>query len=403
VTGCLPVVGQRPYAFGRGATADVENPVAKPMSHGAGQPGSSLRRVIGSSRADPAVSPEAPLSSPRTVWSSGSPRSISPPPPGGADRSPGRRSRIRLRHVLVAIAVLVVGVPLFVGGLLWRDYSRVERVDLDGVLSSVGSRAATNTLIVGTDSREGIRVSGPNSGAFIAGSVTGSRTDTIMVLHSEGSLITLVSIPRDLWVTDPATGEKTRINATFGSGAANLVRTVSALGIPVDHYLEIDFSGFGDMVDAVGGVVVDFAAPARDTHSGLDVSTPGRHRLGGTEALAYVRSRYYEQLIGGHWKVDGTADLGRTERQRSFLTTLFHSVVASRSPIALVRVGSAAADGLVLDRSFGLLDLVDLARSLDGGEMVSDALPVTPRVTSGGADVLDLQPSARAVLDRLAS
>jgi len=314
-----------------------------------------------------------------------------------------RRSRLRLRHVLLAFAVLVVGVPLFVGGLLWRDYSRVERVDLDGVLSSVGSRAATNTLIVGTDSREGIRVSDPNSGAFIAGSVTGSRTDTIMVLHSEGSLITLVSIPRDLWVTDPATGEKTRINATFGSGAANLVRTVSALGIPIDHYLEIDFSGFGDMVDAVGGVAVDFAAPARDTHSGLDVSTPGRHRLDGTEALAYVRSRYYEQLIGGRWKVDGTADLGRTERQRSFLTTLFHSVVASRSPIALVRVGSAAADGLVLDTSLGLLDLVELARGLDEGGMASDALPVTPRVTSGGAEILELQPSARAVLDRLAS
>jgi LCP family protein required for cell wall assembly len=286
---------------------------------------------------------------------------------------------------------------------MWRDYTRVARVDLAGVLGSGSSRSAANTLIVGTDSREGIRGSDPNSGAFLAGAVTGSRTDTIMVLHSDGSSTTLVSIPRDLWVTDPASGAKSRINATYGSGAANLVRAVSALGIPVDHYLEIDFSGFGDMVDAVGGVDVDFTAPARDTHSGLDVPTPGRHRLGGAEALAYVRSRYYEQYIGGRWQVDGSADLGRTERQRGFLATLLHSVIASRSPITLVQLGSAAADGLVLDGSLGLLDLVEIARSLDGAAMESDVLPVTPRMTSGGAEVLELQPSARSVLDRLAT
>jgi anionic cell wall polymer biosynthesis LytR-Cps2A-Psr (LCP) family protein len=167
--------------------------------------------------------------------------------------------------------------------------------------------------------------------------------------------------------------------------------------------MEIDFSGFGDMVDAVGGVSVEFLAPARDTHSGLDIPKFGRHRLGGTEAVAYVRSRYYEQFIGGGWTTDGTADIGRTERQRGFLTTLFHSVIGSRSPVALVRVARAAVDGLVIDASLGLFDLFDLARSLDAGAMATDVLPVTPRLTSGGADVLELQPSAKTVLQRLSS
>lgn len=364
------------------------------------------RRVIGRSGSVPGETRVAsdPRMPPRNVnvWSGrSSSRSF-------RDRNTTRhhgspRRRPRLRHVLLGVLVLVVLIPVLTIGLLWRDYSRIERVDLSGALSAGGSRGGTNTLIVGTDSRSGITESDPNASAFIASSVSGSRTDTIMVLHTAGSTATIVSIPRDLWVTDPATGVKSRINATYASGPDNLVTAISELGIPIDQYMEMDFSGFGEMVDAVGGVSVEVPAASRDTRSGLELDTPGRHRLDGTQALAYVRSRYYEELIGGRWKIDGTADIGRTERQRALVTTLLRSVVASRSPIVLVRIGSALGDGMVLDSEMSMFDLLTLARSLDGSEIVTETLPVSARVTSGGADVLDLQPSASSVIDRLAS
>jgi LCP family protein required for cell wall assembly len=364
------------------------------------------RRVIGSSRSVPGESRVAsgPPTPPRepNLWSGrSSGRRF-------GDRNMTRgsgslRRRPRLRHVLIGVLLLVVLIPVLTLGLLWRDYSRIDRVDLSKVLSTDGSRGGTNTLIVGTDSRSGITESDPNASAFIAGSVSGSRTDTIMVLHTAGSVATIVSIPRDLWVTDPATGGKSRINATYASGPENLVQAISDLGIPIDQYMEMDFSGFGDMVDAVGGVSVEVPAATRDTHSGLQLDAPGRHLLDGTQALAYVRSRYYEELIGGRWRMDGTADIGRTERQRTLVMTLLRSVVGSRSPIALVGIGSAIGDGMVLDSEMGMFDLLSLARNLNGSEMVTETLPVSGRVTSGGADVLDLQPSASSIIDRLAT
>ena len=312
------------------------------------------------------------------------------------------RPRRRVRRILViGTAVLGISLVLVVCLMVWTAVS-LHRVDVSSALSARGSRHGTNTLIVGTDSREGIAVTDPNASAFLGESVTGSRTDTIMVLHTEDSGSSLVSIPRDLWVTDPATGQKGRINSTYAGGPSDLVAAVTSLGIPVDHYIEIDFSGFGAMVDAVGGVTIEFPAPARDTHAGLSIASAGAHHLDGTTALAYVRSRYYEQQIDGAWKVDGTADLGRTQRQRSFLTALLDALVSTRSPISMVRLPLALRDGLRVDSRMGPLDMVDLARSVDPSELESILLPVTPRRTSGGADVLELQASAGGVIDGLA-
>ncbi len=318
----------------------------------------------------------------------------------GLSAAGGRRRRWRI--VALACVIVVVVVPIFTVGLLWWGYSGLRRVDVTSALSPHGSRQGTNTLIVGTDSRNRISASDPNASAFLGEAVTGVRTDTIMVLHAERSATSLVSIPRDLWVTDPNTRQKTRINATYSDGAPNLIRAVTALGIPVDQYMEIDFVGFGAIVDAIGGITVEFPAPARDNHSGLSIPRAGRTHLDGTMALAYVRSRYYEQQIGGIWKVDGTADLGRTERQRAFLSSLLRAVSTTRSPIALARLPAAVRDGLCLDSRMGAVDLVQIARSVDGGKLSTDLLPTTPRVTSGGADVLELQASAKTTIEHLA-
>ncbi len=300
------------------------------------------------------------------------------------------------------LLVLIVLLPLSVFSFGWWQFSKIPTVNVSAALSPRGSRSGTNYLIVGTDSRAGITANDPNAGAFLTGEVSGARTDTIMVLHVDGSKTQLASIPRDLWVTDPATGLKGRINSTFASGPSNLISAVRSIGIPVDDYLEINFVSFGRLVDSIGGITVDFPFPAKDDHSGLAISKAGPNHLNGTEALAYVRSRYYEEFVDGKWRVDGTADIGRTERQRAFLTALMHKVSSEKNPLHLFGLPDALGSGMKRGSTFSYFDAIGLAWTMNDASPEPVALPVTPRRTSGGADVLELQPEATAVLQVLA-
>ena len=135
-----------------------------------------------------------------------------------------RRAR-RWPWVLLALALLI-GLPLGVIGISsWSAWRGVERVELAGVLQ--GSPTGTNYLIVGTDSREGVDPNLPNLGSF-----SGERTDTIAVMRVEGDTVSLLAIPRDLYVR-LSTGSTNRINAAFAfGGPAALVATVQTqLGI----------------------------------------------------------------------------------------------------------------------------------------------------------------------------
>lgn len=294
------------------------------------------------------------------------------------------------------LALLLVPLTLFFIG--WWQFSRIDRVDVGDVLSPAGG-GGTNYLIVGSDSREGIDPDDPNAGAFVGTEVTGARTDTIMLLRVAGGQSRLLSIPRDLWVRNAATGEAGRINSTYQTSPAALVQTVQqSLGLPVHHYLEIGFPSFGALVDAVGGITVDFPHPARDDKSGLFVAEPGPARLNGEQALAYVRSRTYSELINGTWQVDPTADIGRTERQRAFLTTLLSEVGSERNPLALLRIGGALGGGLKIDQHLSYFDALRLVWRLKGLNPESVNLPVFGRTTSGGAAVLELDAGAAEVL-----
>ena len=340
--------------------------------------------AVPSSRSAP---PPPPPTRPR-------PRRTTPPPAGRPPRAPRSTARRVLRIALAALlALLVLFSGLFFFG--WWQFSRIEKVDVGGVLSPGGGRG-TNYLIVGSDSRAGISESSSNAGAFLAGeeAFTSERTDTIMILRIEGSKSYLLSIPRDLWVRNPVTGEMGRINATWQSGPAALIQTVQGLGIPVHHYMEINFVSFAKLVDAVGGITIDFPFPARDTHSGLDVPTPGKVHLDGTQSLAYVRSRFYEELRDDQWVVDGTADLGRVQRQRAFLQALMGKVTGTKNPLAAINIATAMSGGMKVDDELTYFDTLGLAWHLRGGfNPESVTLPATP-TTRGGASVLDLQTAA---------
>jgi LCP family protein required for cell wall assembly len=321
----------------------------------------------------------------------------SPPPPPG-------RSKFRRRAKWVALTILSVFtiLTLVFVGLGWRSYRKIQRVPVKSALSE-HTTEGTNYLIVGSDSREGIDPDDPNVEVF--GDDTGSaRTDTIVVLHigPDGNL--MLPLPRDLFIPIVGGKGRDRVNTAIQKGGAiGLIQTVQqSLGIPVHHYLEMDFVGFLELVDAVGGVVIDFDAPAIDENSGLDIKTAGPHKLDRDQALAYVRSRHYTRIINGKRVVDPTADLGRIGRQQEFFRAVMAKVGATRNPLTLLRIADGVAAGLHTDDAMGFRDMVGFARKLSGLNPETVELPVKPTTTAGGAAVLLLsEPAAQTALDRV--
>ena len=166
---------------------------------------------------------------------------------------------------------------------------------------------------------------------------------------------------------------------------------MQGLGIPIQHYLEINFVSFGQLVDSVGGIDVTVAFPARDKNSGLDIETAGVNHLDGTQALAYVRSRHYEELKNGKWVTDPTSDLGRVQRQRAFLTALMAKASGTRNPISLNRITGALSVGMKIDDALSYFNAIGLALKLKDFQPDSQTLPTTPTTISGN-DVLLLKP-----------
>ncbi|HEV3226948.1 MAG TPA: LCP family protein, partial [Acidimicrobiales bacterium] len=292
--------------------------------------------------------------------------------------------RPKLRWIVLACSLLPV--VLLIGGFVYADmkFRQVHRVAVGGLLDSAGS--GENILIVGSDTRANADPNSPNAGGILGNASdqppTGQRSDTIMVLRLQGGGAKMLSIPRDLIVTIAETNKKDRINSSYntdlGGGAARLIKTVQkSLGIPINRYMEVDFVTFAGLVDAVGGITIDFPYPAFDNNTGLDITKAGPNHLNGDQALAYVRSRHYTEIKeDGRPHEDPTADLGRIQRQQLFLRTVMSKVAGSHNPITLLRVGGEVAGGLRVDDKLGLWGAMRLAWNLKGLNPASVPLPV---------------------------
>ncbi len=304
--------------------------------------------------------------------------------------------------VFVAIATLATSGLLLAAR---RAADKVARVPGVSATLSQGSANVENFLLVGSDSRANVDPNAPDAGAIgTGGEVTGSRSDTIMVLRRDktSNSAALLSIPRDLMVTIAGTGKKAKINAAFNSGPDVLVRTIEQeLQIPIHHYVEIDFQGFEALIDALGGVRICFDQVTRDTSSGLNITEPGCPVLDGLQALAYARSRHYETLDdGGTWHEDPTADLGRTKRQRDFVNRALQAAIAriKVDPFSTGRLVESISKSLRVDPD---LDVFNAARSLRtavGSGLHTYALPVSGKNVDGLGAVLVLDKGADAVL-----
>ncbi|MEQ1788462.1 MAG: LCP family protein, partial [Acidimicrobiales bacterium] len=265
------------------------------------------------------------------------------------------------------------------------------------VLSASGD--GTNYLIVGSDSRdlEAVVDAGLNPAAFEDGG--GQRSDTMLLLRFVDGGAKMLSIPRDLYVPIAETDGSSKINAAYNGGPRRLVLTIQqALGVPIHHYLEVDFVSFAKLVDSLGGITIDFPNQAFDRNSGLDVGQAGPNHLDGPQALAFVRSRHYVEVIDGEERPDPTADLGRVQRQQQFLKAVFGELGASKNPLTLARAAGATTGGLRVDDTLGLTDAMRFAwrlRSLDPTPVV---LPTEFGRNSSGSVLFLVQPGADQAL-----
>ena len=277
-------------------------------------------------------------------------------------------------------------------------YAKVDKIPLADVLSPAGS--GTNYLIVGSDSRDpqALVDAGLNPAAFQDGG--GQRSDTMLLLRFVGGKATMMSIPRDLYVPISETGGSAKINSAYASGGPRrLILTVEQqLGVPIQRYMEIDFVSFAGMVDALGGITIDFPNPAFDANTGLNITTAGPNHLDGPQALAFVRSRHYVEVVNGRNRNDPTGDLGRVQRQQQFLKAVFKRLGDSKNPISLARAGSKASSGIRVDDALGITDALRFGwrlRSLDPAPVV---LPTRLGTNRAGSVLFRVDPGAEAVL-----
>jgi LCP family protein required for cell wall assembly len=297
----------------------------------------------------------------------------------------------RSRRGPASIAVFVL-TTLAVGaaGTGWGVH-RLDQIDHVELAGSLGRPASgVNYLIVGSDSRAGADPDDPDFGA-IGDEVTGRRSDTMMILHVDGTSAQILSLPRDLLVEMADRGDDQRINVAYTRGPEVLVRTIQAnFAIPVTHYLEIDFVGFKDLVDALGGVELCLPTAMTDETTGFNFAVPGCHVIDGVQALGWARSRHLKIFNGTEFVEDPTGDLGRVTRQQEFMRRAVVRVaeVGARDPLALGRAIEALTERLVVDDAMGRKDLVNLAgrlQAIGGGKIASATYPGTGRTVDGAA------------------
>lgn len=313
----------------------------------------------------------------------------------------------RVAFAIFLVVAIVAGGFVLVNVLVTSKLGKAERVDL--VLAESPSGGGGNYLMIGSDTRAFTSEDPLDPQRF--GEAGGQRSDTIMVLHidPDADRALLVSFPRDLWVDIPGRGEA-KLNAAFNEGPQSVVDTITNdFGVPIHHYVEVNFESFRQIVDAIGTVPVYFPAPARDLFSTLAVSFPGCVELDGSAALAFVRARHLElfNVATNEWEdADAIPDIGRIGRQQALLRVIGQQAMDASltNPFTANEIADAAISQLRLDQSFGRNDAFALADGFAAGEdepgPATLVIPTTG-ATREGQSVLLPTGDAEAVLAQL--
>jgi LCP family protein required for cell wall assembly len=309
------------------------------------------------------------------------------------------------------VVVVLLGAGAAVG--IYRKLEgNIASLDIFGALRDrpeaievAGPAQPVNILLIGSDTRETPEDLAAGGGE----AVQGARSDTTILLHlsADRSRAVAVSIPRDSWVPIPsctaADGTTSapvtaKFNAAYETGGpACTIQTVESLtNVRIDHFVVVDFAGFRNMVNALGGVDVCVPEEMTDSESGLDLPA-GRSTIDGDQALAFVRAR---KGIG-----DGS-DLGRIDRQQAFLASMVQKATSTGillNPVRLVGFLDAATKSVTTDPGLSSVSaLGSLATSLKDVSTSGISFVTVPVADRGdGANLVWLEDQAAPLFDAL--
>jgi len=334
-------------------------------------------------------------------------RTDPPRPQQQPSRAPGHpRARRLFLAIATIVALILAGGSAFSIHTINRVEKQVNKLPVGpscrgaSCLPDVQPTCFVNIcdfLVLGSDSRAGLtkkeQLQFGNSTT-----VAGQRSDTIIFVRVDSvhNRTVVLSIPRDLLVNIPGHGMG-KINTAFDYGPNTVVRTVSTLvGMPINHYIEVNFSGFMNLVNAIGGIPICVDMALRDTLAGLNLPHKGCYNLNGGEALAFVRAR--------HIQGDIIPDFSRIARQQQFIRAVIQKVQSVGEIFRLPKLIEAVQSNLVIDKNLNLYSLQDLTRKLSGlgqNGVIFRAAPATP-VVVGGVDYVQLvQPQASQLFQRI--
>lgn len=270
-----------------------------------------------------------------------------------------RRTGLMLMSALSVLVLLASGISW--GATEWVS-GNINRSDVFGGLAE-GERPENETgaltfMVIGSDGRD--EMSSEDQDALSVGSTPGERSDAIMLVHlnHERDRVTVVGVPRDLWVDVPGEGED-KINAAYAyGGPQKTVQTVEATtGVRIDHYVEVDFTGFVDVVDALGGVEVCLEESIEDPKAQLDLEA-GTHEVDGAEALAFTRTR-----------ATARGDLDRIDRQQQVVAAMMDRALSTDTlsdPAKLTSFLESSLSSLTVDEGLDTAALNELGHQMRG-------------------------------------
>jgi LCP family protein required for cell wall assembly len=335
----------------------------------------------------------------------------------------------RIAVALVAVIVLAATGWEWViksradAGIISRSVQAIVTDDTNiatatGTVAPPGSYAPENILLLGSDTRSGDNGNEGNTDASTNDGVANSDTQMIAHISADRQHVTVLSIPRDTMIDAPtcnewdaatgqlsdsvypvSPGDRWHINSAYSVGGPQCsVRAIQDLtGLKIDRVIGIDFAGFQNMVDALGGITVNACGPIIDAELNTVMAQGGVQVIGGQQALDLVRARKVQG--------DTDSDLARIRRQQIVLSSILQQVTSAGTllnPATLdaflqAFVQNTFTDNVTID------DLVTLAQSfgtLDPSRVTFFTLPTVP--SSSDPDALDVdQDKAQAVFDAL--
>ncbi|HEU0192846.1 MAG TPA: LCP family protein [Gaiellales bacterium] len=314
----------------------------------------------------------------------------------GGPRKPPKKRRGWVRAMFWSAGVLFAAILITAGVAAWWLHKEVAQVsDISkGVAAAQKDLGKQQAHVAPADQAATALVIGSDHRKTDGGSPSRSDTLILVSIHPKSGLISVLSLPRDLYVPIPGYGDD-RINAAFSDGGEPLaVRTVTALtGIKPNYLIEVDFAGFESLVNHFGGIFLPIDQNYQHTNTSYDCCykaihiDPGYQSLGGAEALNFARFRHTD------------SDLYRNARQQTFLrqfqleaSNKFHgfSITDIRSIVAIIDdiTKNTQVTGVNGPPSAHTMEAYAALISKLRGRLVTVRLQDTQNADIGGASVL---------------